>query len=115
MTTTTAPMPLEDWQAAWRAHGGEAARFRCPACGHVAAGTDFVALGADAERVVQECLGRVQTPRAAGPDKAKRPAGPCDWAAFGFLGTMGEGLQVVTPDGNVLEAFPFADQEIFAV
>lgn len=102
-------MTLEEWRAAWKARGGLGARFRCPACGHVASGLDFKALDEDPISAPVECLGRVQTPRASNADKVARPGGPCDWAAYGFLGTMGEGIQVVTPDGGKMESFPFAD------
>lgn len=115
-------------------------RFRCPACGHEATCGDFKELGADPNRATIECIGRVLNelgrhgevyteppPREPiGYDEdadtyvydeeeedrpTRRGSGkPCDWAAFGLLGTLNEGT-VVRRDGQDTWIFDFAEAE----
>lgn len=108
MITEHGDMPVQD-HAAWlaeaaRRFGGVAHwRFVCPRCDHVASIGDFADLGAEGHRAPIECLGRVYLER----DKPV-PAGMCDWAAFGLLGTLGKGRVLRMPDGAEREAFDFA-------
>jgi hypothetical protein len=100
---------LAGWRAeARRLFGPDPAawRFTCPSCGHEAACGDFASLGADPARAAQECIGRVhleQGRAALGP--------PCDWAAFGLLGTLGRGVQIEDGHGEPTDVFAFAGQE----
>ncbi|BFH10676.1 hypothetical protein WJ0W_005786 [Paenibacillus melissococcoides] len=83
---------------------GAAWKFKCPSCGNVQCGHDFVdKCSVDASNganmAYQECIGR-----------HTKEAG-CSWAAFGFLGTVGKGRLVITPNGDEVEVFDFADGE----
>lgn len=35
----------------------------------------------------------------------------CNWAAYGFFGTMGKGRIVIADDGEEVEVFSFAEEE----
>ena len=35
----------------------------------------------------------------------------CNWAAYGFFGTMGKGRTVIMEDGKKVEVFAFAGEE----
>lgn len=111
-------------------------RFVCPACGREATCDDFKALGAEPERATFECIGRVLNelgrrgevyqdpppPEVIGVDDngeevyaesepypSRRESGlPCNWAAFGLLGTLNAGT-VVRRDGKDTWAFDFAE------
>ncbi|MEV2908606.1 VVA0879 family protein [Paenibacillus larvae] len=93
---------LNEWQAEAKRHFGEKGldwKFVCPKCGNIQSGQDFINLGISAlspQDVYQECVGRHT-------DKAG-----CNWAAYGLLGTLGQGRIVVTPEGNEVEVFDFA-------
>lgn len=74
--------------------------FKCPNCGHVATCGDFRAKGADPQRAVSECIGRLDLSSHTGSTV------PCDYAAFGFIPL---GI-IVTRDGEDIPIFPFADE-----
>ncbi len=82
--------------------------FICPMCGDVANAQDFVAAGADPNRVGQECIGR-----SLGVLKRDQPPGGyqgrgCDWCAYGlFRGP----LFVTMPDGREIASFRIAPAE----
>lgn len=110
-------------------------KFVCPACGHEAMLEDFKALDADPQRATFECIGRVlnelgwhdmvyteiarviddydeddepiYAPRE-GPARRESDL-PCDWAAFGLLGTLNAGTRIDRDDGTETWAFDFAD------
>lgn len=96
---------LQAWrEEAKRRFGDNGAdwKFKCPSCGNVQSGQDFVdkcrmnqTTGANS--AYQECIGRHE-----------KEIG-CNWAAFGFLGTAGKGRVIITPDGSEVEVFDFAD------
>jgi hypothetical protein len=69
--------------------------FICPNCGHIQTLKDFKERGLDLNLAYQECIGR--------HDKSIG----CDWAAYGFLKTMGHGRIVVHENGE-MEVFDFA-------
>lgn len=84
-------------------------RFACPACGHEATCADFKALGADPSRAAVECIGRVHNELGTPGKRGRHADGvqPCDWAAFGLLGTISGGV-IVERDGGTTNAFAFA-------
>ncbi|MEK5162040.1 VVA0879 family protein [Paenibacillus sp. FSL R5-0527] len=97
---------LDEWRTEARERFGDRTaewKFKCPRCGNIQSPKDFVSRGAApgeaANRAYQECIGRT------GEGKG------CDWAAYGFLGTLGYGRVVVTPDGQEVEVFDFAPRE----
>lgn len=97
---------LEEWRAeAVRRFGQDATEwvFVCPRCGYRQSPGDFSAVDADPQRAYVECIGRVGL-QIVGSKQ------PCDWAAFGFLGTMGKGRLVQAPgEEHPTEVFDFAD------
>lgn len=48
-------------------------RFKCPHCGNIATGAEFLAAGAEPDDMAKCCIGRFVTGRG------------CDWAAFGLF------------------------------
>lgn len=87
-------------------------RFKCPVCGHVQSGQDFLDLGMSPEhaaaRVGFSCIGRL----IAGSRRAfgGSGAGPCDFTNGGLF-TIGP--VVVQMDGSdPLHMFDFADQPL---
>lgn len=102
---------VADWRTRARELGGEDCLdtpFRCPACGHVATPRDFKRLGAAPHRALQECVGRVTGAGSPFGVNGKPPAKPCDWAAFGLLGTLDGGTIVIAEDGTEVNVFEFA-------
>lgn len=103
----------EQWLAeATKRYGslGRDFRFRCPACGHVQSGDDFLALGMTPELVTKRlgfsCIGRwMPECREA---FAKGP-GPCNYAGGGLIRI---GPVLVSLDGKVLHVFDFADEPL---
>lgn len=94
---------LEEWRAEARERFGDNGadwRFICPRCGNVQSPQDLIDSGCRSGEAVnsayQECIGRKVEERG------------CDWAAFGFLGTLGKGRIVITHDGREVEVFDFA-------
>lgn len=118
MATDTKPtmptMSLEEWRAeALRRGNGNFmdVAFKCPACGNVATPRDFVALGDDPNAAPQECIGRAHN-RKRTPGVTVHEWGkgrPCNWAAFGLLGTLNGGVKVRYPDGHEAAVFSFAE------
>ena len=96
--------PLEEWRQEARERFGELGRnwkFICPACQHVQTGKDFadkldIELKEAANLVLQNCIGRHVKDEG------------CDWASYGFLGTLGKGRIIVEPNGEETEIFDFA-------
>lgn len=82
-------------------------RFVCPRCGHEQTALDFVRLDAEPKRVYTECIGRA-LPADQARARFEDGPGPCDWAAFGLLGTLGKGRLVLAEDGSSVEVFDFA-------
>lgn len=79
--------------------------FKCPNCGDVATPADFVAAGADAQLIGQDCIGR----HLGALSKATVAVRGCNWAAYGlFRGPW----FVEVPDGNggvrEVPSFPLA-------
>lgn len=92
-------MTLDEWRKeAARKFGEDPSnwKFVCPHCGHVQSVNDF---GEDKDLACQECIGR------------RTPAIGCNWAAYGFLKTLGKGIEIETPDGSIIEVFDFALEE----
>lgn len=83
-------------------------KFKCPACGHVASGKEFKALGAKPNDMFQNCIGRIN---GEGSGSAKDYGKGCNWAAYGLFGTLGNGRIVVKPDGEKIEVFDYAKEE----
>lgn len=116
----TPTMTLQEWQAeAIDRFGADPNtwRFVCPACGHTASCADFAALGADPARAAHECIGRVLREQGRADethtaDRRRDSGKPCDWAAFGLLGTLNGGVRVTRPDGRQALAFDFAEPAI---
>jgi hypothetical protein len=116
------PPPVEIAHAAWHEQGtalfGENEylwRFVCPVCGHVQTPQDFVPfskVGATAESVRKECLGRYKQPakKAFPPEGYKAPVDhPCDYASYGLFNVSP--VLVLLPDGQQISAFAFAPPE----
>lgn len=130
-----------EWRAEATRRFGDAPgewRFVCPACGHEASCNDFRKLGADGDRAVMSCIGRVlnelgrndevyheppepeivldedgevivdPTQRPSGP--SRRESGlPCNWSAGGLLGTLNEGSVIMDGVGKQIWVFDFAE------
>jgi hypothetical protein len=96
MAETPTVTPLADWQADMARRGKLECRFVCPKCGNAASPADFQRAGADPQRAVQECIGRVD-----------RDLGGCDWAAFGLFDICTVHLEV---DGKPVPVFAFAEE-----
>lgn len=108
-----ATIPIDVWRARGLELGGGTfldCPFVCPLCGNIATPRDFQAAGAEPARAAQECIGRV-VGAAGGLSRGNQATNkPCDWAAFGLLGTLNGGATVVHPDGTTTDVFAFADQ-----
>lgn len=99
-----------DWLAEARRRFGDNAldwRFVCPFCGNVASGRDWKDAGGDPQRSYVECIGRLIGAKG-GLNRDREQ--PCDWAAFGLLGTLHGGARVKHQSGEML-VFDFAPQE----
>ncbi len=103
----------EEWiTEAQRRYGPRARnwRFRCPSCGHVQSGEDFIALGMTreeaAKRFAFSCIGRwmpeCQDAFTGGP-------GPCNYAGGGLIRIAP--ICVVVEDKEVF-CFDFADEPL---
>lgn len=89
-------MTLDEWkQEAEERFGTDKSKwsFICPNCGHVQSIGDF---GNDPEAAFQECVGR------------RNPSAGCKWVSYGFIGTVGKGIEILFPDGHTAEVFDFA-------
>lgn len=119
MSTIEIPrMTHPEWLAeAKRRFGDDPAnwRFVCPACAHEATCGDFKALGTDPNRAAVECIGRVHNEVGSPGVRGKNADGvqPCNWAAFGLLGTLNGGILIECEatdehDARTVNAFAFA-------
>jgi hypothetical protein len=68
---------------------------------------DFLDIGADGNDAYVECIGR----KNGKGGKGKNEGFGCDWAAYGFLKTLGNGTVVVTPEGQKEDVFNFYKEE----
>ena len=101
---------LKEWQEEARARFGEDYRewkFQCPACGHEQSIRDFEDIGIDPNCAFQGCIGRHTGKGAA----VKGDSSGCNWAAYGFFGTLGKGRLVIMEDEEEVEVFAFAGEE----
>lgn len=89
---------LEEWRAEATERFGKGVnwKFVCPSCGGVQSPKDFAERELDPQSSYQECIGRY----------VKEV--DCNWAAYGFLGTLGKGRTIITPEGKEVEVFDFA-------
>lgn len=102
----------EEWLAELTSRFGSNKRkaaFICPACGHVATIQDHIDAGGDAGDAPQGCIGRTN---GKGSRDGKDLGFGCNWAAYGFFGTLGKGRKVVFHDGHETEVFDFAPAEV---
>lgn len=83
-------------------------KFKCPACGHVSSGQDFINAGDIADSVYKICIGRVNGKGVDGLKEKDKGHG-CNWAAGGLFKTLGKGVIVCTPEHTKIDVFPFAD------
>lgn len=85
-------------------------KFICPACGNVSSIQDFINLGQNKESAwncaYNECIGRYTN--AGSPQEDKKP---CNWAAYGFLKTLGKGVIIEIEEGKEIEIFDFYTDE----
>jgi DNA-binding NarL/FixJ family response regulator len=112
---STRTLTQEKLRAEARARFGEDPRrwaFTCPHCGDVACARDFLAAGADPNRVGQDCIGRhlgALDKAATGTDGRAYASRGCDWVAYGiFRGPW----FIAVPDGKggvrEVPSFPLA-------
>lgn len=105
--------PVAEWLSEGKQRFGEdvmAWRFVCPMCGKEYSVQDFIDAGGKGPNgAYQECIGRHKGAGSPGAEDGN-PDG-CNWAAYGFLGNCGKGRLILTPDGDVVEAFCFAGEE----
>lgn len=83
-------------------------KFKCPACGHVSSGQDFINAGDIADSVYKICIGRVNGKGVDSLKERDRGYG-CNWSACGLFKTLGKGMVVCTPEHTKIDVFPFAD------
>ncbi|WP_028590337.1 VVA0879 family protein [Paenibacillus massiliensis] len=91
--------PLTEWKTeAIARFGSDPSKwaFICPKCGNVQTAADFGDIEDGANKVYQACVGRHVENKG------------CDWAAYGFLGTLGKG-RIVLADDREVEVFDFAE------
>lgn len=82
-------------------------KFICPACGHVTSVEDFMNAGGDMDGAYQECIGRY----TGKGSPQKNDSSGCNWAAYGFFGTLGKGRIIIADDsGKEVEIFQFAEE-----
>lgn len=81
-------------------------KFRCPACGKVFSIKDLIDVGGNLNDAYQTCIGRYTGKGAP----AKDSKDGCNWAAFGFLGTLGKGRIVINDNNEEVEVFDFAEE-----
>lgn len=99
---------LEQWRSEALARFGADEmnwRFVCPVCGHIAAMSDWKAVGATSAHAAFSCVGRwIDGSRQAFGGKGP---GPCDYAGGGLFGL--NPVQVECLDGSVVAVFEFAE------
>jgi hypothetical protein len=98
-------MTLEEWQAEFTRRGGLTCKVRCPACKNEVSPQDFTDAGLNPNSAMVECIGRHV--------EGKTPK-PCNWAAYGLLGTLNEGIEIEYPGGETGWVFSFADEPLAA-
>lgn len=109
MTPKSEPaIPLAEWQEAMARRGKIDAKFRCPFCENEASARDWKDAGGDPQRAPQECIGRHVGAKGGLHGEREQP---CDWAAFGLLGTLNEGTKLRLPDGREIWVFDFAESD----
>ena len=111
-------MTYDEWKAeGTRLFGDDMMkwRFRCPACGHVAAVEDFRQFkdqGAQPDKATQECIGRYLTKDKRGgwsKDHCNTEIKqPCDYAGYGLIGLSP--IRVVRDGGKSTDCFAFDDE-----
>lgn len=111
ITSERKAVTLDEWraEAIHRFGSVDLWAFVCPNCDNVATVSEhqkFAGVVFGKVYAPEQCLGR--TMRLAGVPTLEASATPCDWAAFGLLGTNGTGMIVQFPDGTHREAFAFA-------
>jgi hypothetical protein len=107
-------LQLAEWREEGKRRGNGSlldAPFVCPACGNVATARQFKDLGENPNDASQECIGRAKLKHGTPKDQVgewgkKRP---CNWAAYGLMGTLGKGVTIITPEGPI-NAFEFAPE-----
>ena len=72
-------------------------KFRCPKCGRVNSGRDFINHNTEVDKAYTNCIGNFNNRIG------------CSWKSGGFFGTLGKGYVLHTPEHVKLEVFPFAD------
>ena len=85
--------------------------FKCPACGKVSTGKEFKDAGAAPDDMYQTCIGRFNGKGRSYLDGKGPYKDGCDWAAYGFFGTMNKGCIVIAENGNRIEVFPMAEKK----
>lgn len=80
--------------------------FVCPVCGHVAKGKDWKDVGAPPGAVAFSCVGRWLKACRDAFSESSEP-GPCNYAGGGLFQL--NPVSVVMPDGQVHQAFEFAE------
>lgn len=104
------PISEADWKAAGvERYGADTSkwRFRCPACDHVAAVSDWKAAGAPEGAVAFSCVGRYRGAPGQAFEKQKRQ--PCNYAGGGLFRL--NPVQVQSSAG-VHQVFDFADRPL---
>lgn len=107
-------MTLEEFQAACMAQApsSELTTVKCPMCGTLQNGLDFIAAGAGkdwgpvARYVGFDCVGRFM---GAGSPRKEPDGKPCNWSLGGLFKT--HRMVVVTPDGVEHAHFELAPPE----
>ena len=110
MTTATVRKPrtitFEEWvDEGTKLYGPDRAtwKFKCPACGHVATGKEYLAAGATVGHIGFSCIGRfTNLPR----DAFGKGQGPCNYAGGGLIGLNPVTIEL---DGKGHQYFEFAD------
>lgn len=105
-----------EWLAeAERRYGRQlrAIRFRCPSCGFLQSGEDFLALPMEVDQVLRvfgySCIGRW----TSGPPVAEAftgGPGPCNYTSGGLIGIAP--VHVLMDDGTERPTFDFADEPL---
>ena len=81
--------------------------FQCPACGRETSLEEFKKAGADPNDGYQNCIGRFT---GKGP-ASKASKDGCDWAAYGLLGHLGRGDEVIVDSGKTIQVFKMAKKK----
>jgi hypothetical protein len=82
--------------------------FVCPSCGHVQSVADYKAAGAPSTACAFSCVGRWLPKEKTGEGFGK--PGPCNYTGGGLIHL--NPVRVTSPEGDVIEAFEFAEPKI---